>query len=317
MNKAIVMSLLEDRPVAYHPDIARIVGGVKAAVFLCQLLYWTGKGKRPDGFIWKTQAEMEKETGLSRYEQEGARKKLGALEVLEEKRMGIPAKLHYRVNTSRLLALMETFYKQDCGKPTNKIAENPQTIPEITPEITTEHGEDAAGEFDSIMGPRQHPIPQGQPVQSNGDWRERLQGNPHLAWGGESQEMQRQVERYGSKADPILRLGYELDRALGLRPAWSNRQEVKTWTSGLVECLENAEHDWQLVITTARQMRGEGLSIKSPHSIKGMVTDAAAKKRSKAIEHQRAQQCMAEDPQAAVFRQLREAKECEQRSQST
>lgn len=36
-GKSIIM-LLSDKPVAYHPDVARIVGGVKAAVFLCQLL---------------------------------------------------------------------------------------------------------------------------------------------------------------------------------------------------------------------------------------------------------------------------------------
>jgi len=169
------------------------------------------------------------------------------------------------------------------------------------------HGEDTA--LEDAMGPRQHPIPQGDPVQSNGNWRERLRDNPHLTWGSESQEIQRQVERYGSSAHPILKLGYELERALGMRPAWGNRQEVKTWMSGLVECLENADHDWQLVVSVARQMREEGLSIKNPHSIKGMVADAAAKKRSKATGYQHAQQQMEDDPQREAFRQLREANE--------
>ena len=175
------------------------------------------------------------------------------------------------------------------------------------------HGEDAASddgnELDDIMGPRQHTIPQGDPVKSGGNWRKRLQDNPHLTWGSESQEIQRQVEQYGSSAHPILKLGYELERALGMRPAWDNREEVRTWTSGLAACLENADHDWQLVVSVARQMREEGLSIKNPHSIKGMVADAAAKKRSKATEHQRARQQMEDDPQAGAFRQLREANE--------
>jgi len=197
-----------------------------------------------------------------------------------------------------------------------------KTASKIAPK--KEHGEDAAqtmphgtAALENIMGPRQHFIPQGKPITSNGDWRERLRDNPHLTWGGESQEIQQQVERYGSRADPILRLGYELEQALGIRPAWSNRQEVKTWTSGLVECLENADHDWQLVVATARQMREEGLSIKNPHSIKGMVTDAAAKRRSRAKEHQRAQQHMEEDPQYQTFKRLREAKEADERSRST
>lgn len=131
-----IITLLSDRPVAYHPALARLVGGVKAAVFLCQLLYWHGKGNDPDGWIWKTQAEMEKETALTRCEQEGARKKLVKLDLMEEKLQGIPARLHYRIKTDKLAALVQTGLenscKQDCGKPANKIAENLQSNSETT-----------------------------------------------------------------------------------------------------------------------------------------------------------------------------------------
>lgn len=142
-----LIALLSDKPVAYHPDIARIVGSVKAAIFLSQLLYWTGKEKRSDGFIWKTRAEMEEETALSRGEQEGARKKLKALGVLEEKRAGIPAKLHYRINVARLTQLIDEYYskqasnvqssgKQDCAKVANCDAAKAQSITESTTENT-------------------------------------------------------------------------------------------------------------------------------------------------------------------------------------
>lgn len=173
------------------------------------------------------------------------------------------------------------------------------------------HGEDAVEDtaLEDALGSRQHPVPRREPIHSNGNWRKRLRDNPYLAWGNESQEVQRQVERYGSGGRPVLELGYELERTLGLRPAWGNRQEVRTWTSGLVECLENADHDWQLVVSVARQMREEGLSIKNPHSIKGMVADAAAKRRSKVTQAQHAQQRMEEDPQYQTFKQLREASE--------
>jgi len=123
-----LLSLLSDRPVAYHPDIARIVGGVKAAVFLCQLLYWTGKGNRSDGYIWKTQSEIESETALTRTEQESARRKLRQLGVLDEMRTGPRGKLHYRVNTENLVALIDSYYsRNDHPQNTPQNAENPQS----------------------------------------------------------------------------------------------------------------------------------------------------------------------------------------------
>lgn len=112
MSKNIVMRLLADRPIAYHPDIARVAGGVKAGVFLSQLLYWSDKGKREDGYIWKTQEEWETETALTRREQEGARKILKAKGLLKEKREGIPAKLHYKINIDLLYILLDELYVQ-------------------------------------------------------------------------------------------------------------------------------------------------------------------------------------------------------------
>lgn len=149
--KEMFFALLSDRPVAYHPMIAHILGGVKEALFVCQLLYWHDKGKLLDGWIWKTQREWTEETGLSRYEQEGARKRLIEKGVLEEKLKGIPATLHYRLDLDCLYELTEEWHrhKLDCGKPANLIAENPHTkivenphtisesTTESTPEITT------------------------------------------------------------------------------------------------------------------------------------------------------------------------------------
>ena len=85
------------RPVAYYPKLRQITGSVTATLFLCQLAYWHGKGKRTDGWIWKTKAEMQKETGLSRREQDTARKALKKRGFIEESKRGIPARLHYRL----------------------------------------------------------------------------------------------------------------------------------------------------------------------------------------------------------------------------
>jgi len=42
------------RPIAYYPRLAQVVGGVKATVFLCQLIYWRGKESDKHGWIYKT-----------------------------------------------------------------------------------------------------------------------------------------------------------------------------------------------------------------------------------------------------------------------
>ncbi len=99
---------LLDRPIAYQPAFAqlragKVKSGPAAAVLLSQLVYWHN---RMDGeWLYKTREDIKKETGLSRDEQETARKRLVALGVLQEDLRGVPATVHYRINTERLEAL--------------------------------------------------------------------------------------------------------------------------------------------------------------------------------------------------------------------
>ncbi|WHP32819.1 conserved phage C-terminal domain-containing protein [Trabulsiella odontotermitis] len=100
---------LLDRPIAYNPAFAKLKAGkVKAgpvaAVFLSQLVYW--HNRMDGGWMYKTQADITSETALTRDEQETARKRLIVLGVLEEDRRGVPATMHYRINTERLEALL-------------------------------------------------------------------------------------------------------------------------------------------------------------------------------------------------------------------
>jgi len=148
------LAVLSDRPIAYHPALARVVG-VKEALLLCQFLYWDGKGRDSDGWIWKTQEDITEETGLSRAEQEGARRRLGT--ILQTDLKGIPAKLHYRINFDVLAHVLEEAYPQElkpdaenqqASMPETSIqegenqadsdAENQQTISESTQETTQE-----------------------------------------------------------------------------------------------------------------------------------------------------------------------------------
>ncbi|MDL1971460.1 MAG: hypothetical protein LWW94_10975 [Candidatus Desulfofervidaceae bacterium] len=99
------------RPVGYYPSMAIFLGSVKAAIFLCQLGYWEGKQSDPGGWIYKTQEEITLETGLSRREQEGARKLLKKKGYLHEKFAGLPRKLYFRVDWNKVSKYWQIYMK--------------------------------------------------------------------------------------------------------------------------------------------------------------------------------------------------------------
>lgn len=101
-----------DRPIAFHRCFVTITGSVTAAVMLSQAVYWSTRTQDPDGWFWKTQADWEEETGLTRREQETARKTLRNLGLIEENLAGVPATLHFKVNKVALKASMA-----NCAKP--------------------------------------------------------------------------------------------------------------------------------------------------------------------------------------------------------
>jgi hypothetical protein len=123
-----ITALLTDRPIAYHPVIAKAVKSVTAGVFLSQFLYWTPRTKDPDGWIYKTQADIYEETALTRREQETARRILMDKGVLEEKKKGVPCRLYFRVNMAALVNLLgeeaDLPHPQDGGNRHPGMAEN-------------------------------------------------------------------------------------------------------------------------------------------------------------------------------------------------
>ena len=97
---ALSTALAGERPIAYSVNLARITGDVKATLFLSQLIYWTRVGVNVEhhgGWIFKSREQWTGETGLSRYEQETARVKLIKQGLIEEARVGSPARNCYRV----------------------------------------------------------------------------------------------------------------------------------------------------------------------------------------------------------------------------
>lgn len=149
---------LLDRPIAYHRVLAEIAGSVGGGVFLSQALYWAKRATLPDGWFYKTAEEWYEETYLTRREQETIRRRLVSINILQEEKRGVPAKLHYKINLSALEsyamtrsdtrvdnevneAVQTSFNKSaklDSPETPNLVQQIRQTNTETTAEITTE-----------------------------------------------------------------------------------------------------------------------------------------------------------------------------------
>lgn len=98
------------KAIAYNPCLGQIAGKADEGLFLCQLLYWWGKGSNKE-YIYKTIKQIQKETHLTRSEQDRAIRVWKKLGVLEVKRKGIPPKRHFKINIDRVNELIEKLLK--------------------------------------------------------------------------------------------------------------------------------------------------------------------------------------------------------------
>jgi hypothetical protein len=142
------------RTIAFHPAYALLGGSVEAGLFLSQACYWTTKlPPSRDGWFFKTRDEWHEETMMARTQQEKARRVWVKLGVLQEKREGIPAKLHFRIDLERLGTLLESLptswqetSQLDGMEPTNSTVGNQPTLllQRLPSESTTENKEPKA-----------------------------------------------------------------------------------------------------------------------------------------------------------------------------
>jgi len=88
--------------VAFSAAYTRIMGSSAAGMWLSQSKYWSEdaktKNSASDGWFTRTQAEWEYATGLGRWEQETARKKLRDARILTEHRTANPTRLWFHIN---------------------------------------------------------------------------------------------------------------------------------------------------------------------------------------------------------------------------
>jgi hypothetical protein len=126
--------LLADKPITFHPALARIAGGAANGLLLSYLCHWALSNTAQDreGWFYQRAEDITENTGLTRYEQDTAKKVLKAAGVIETKVIGVPPITHYKVNIEKIAELLEGFNlletnKSICGKPTNQFAGNAQS----------------------------------------------------------------------------------------------------------------------------------------------------------------------------------------------
>ncbi|WP_241155898.1 hypothetical protein [Neisseria yangbaofengii] len=105
--------LQSGRRIVVHRSLIQITGSLKTAAYLSQLLYWLRVGinvEIRDGWIFKSIAETEEETGLTKREQGLCKDKLVELNLIQVARIGQGARLAVRVNLEALSeAICESF----------------------------------------------------------------------------------------------------------------------------------------------------------------------------------------------------------------
>ena len=132
-----VKDLLPNRTVGYSPDLARIVGGATTGLFLSQLLFLSDKGADPNGWVYKSEQEMGRETGLTKREQQTARRKLLALGVIAIDRRGFKFTYHFRIIWERLYQVIQQFQRQQ-NVPTEEIEPVQNVATEREQNVSTE-----------------------------------------------------------------------------------------------------------------------------------------------------------------------------------
>ena len=149
-----IKDMLPHRVVGYSPDLARMVGGATIGLFLSQLLFLSDKGANPEGWVYKSEQEMGKETGLSKREQQTARRKLLALGVIAIIRGGFRNTYHFKVIWEKLYQVItgsqrtQTVPTENVERVQNISTEPVQTVPTQPPEclqnVSTERPQNVA-----------------------------------------------------------------------------------------------------------------------------------------------------------------------------
>jgi hypothetical protein len=129
--------------LSYHRTLALVSGGVNAGLMLSRALYLIRRQSRHQsgGWFCAPAATWTQEIGLTRREQETARRDLARLSLWEEAISGIPPRVFARIRFACLIAMLGQYARRNsgfahgsappaasvCGIPTIRFAQNGET----------------------------------------------------------------------------------------------------------------------------------------------------------------------------------------------
>ncbi|MDF2791087.1 MAG: hypothetical protein K0S80_4189 [Neobacillus sp.] len=132
----------QNNVITINVPLVEFAGELETGLFLSQLIYWSDRGTRSDGFFYKTDEEWHQEIMLSKYSVRKSRKKLeelGLLETMIKKANGNPT-VHYKFNKDLFSEMFISFLrnrKNESLKTENGKCGNEKSLTEITTETTT------------------------------------------------------------------------------------------------------------------------------------------------------------------------------------
>ncbi|OJY56758.1 MAG: hypothetical protein BGP19_05295 [Thiobacillus sp. 0-1251] len=110
VNSTITPALLLDifdEPIVFQRAYVGLTGSAVAALFLSYAVYTTERlSAEAEGWFKKSGEEWKTETGLTRFEQQTARRILRELDILIERKYGLPAELYFKIRIDRVLELL-------------------------------------------------------------------------------------------------------------------------------------------------------------------------------------------------------------------
>lgn len=133
---------MKERPIAFYAEIARELKSINAAIFYQQIRYWSDKGSREDGWIYKTSTEIERETTLTEDKQRICKRILvQEKEWLEAKKIMHKGSMvwHYRLLVDFTFSIVPTgkIPVATMENPSSTTMENPSSSIQRIPETTT------------------------------------------------------------------------------------------------------------------------------------------------------------------------------------
>lgn len=131
-----------DKPIAFYPQLARELGSVTAAIYYQQIYYWSSKGKRDDGFIYKSAKEIEEETTITEKQQRLARKVLKEKGWIEMKKMQANGAPTWHFKPLITIEVVMAKGQIEPAKRPNRTSKKASSITETTTETTTDNSKE-------------------------------------------------------------------------------------------------------------------------------------------------------------------------------